>query len=248
MRDQTTSKVALVTGAARRIGAEIAKQLHGAGYSLLIHCRTNLQEAEGLARSLNEQRANSAAVLSADLRDSAALSQLIEQAQQVWGRLDVLINNASAFIKTPIAQVSEELWDELMNTNLKAPFFLSQLAAPFLSKTGGCIVNITDVHTETAFRDYAVYCISKAGLVSATRVLAKELGPAVRVNAISPGMMMWPEEENALTPALQEKIQNEAALKRIGQPQDIAKAVLFFVRDADYVTGQVLGVDGGRLL
>jgi pteridine reductase len=241
-------RVALITGAAKRIGAQIAHKLHEAGLNVVLHYRHSKADADALCAALNNKRPHSAVTIAADLEKMADLSLLIEKAVRAWGRLDVLVNNASCFIKTPVGAVTEALWDEIMNTNLKAPFFLSQLAVPHLKSTKGCIVNITDVHTETAFRDYAVYCISKAGLVSATRVLAKELGPDVRVNAISPGMMMWPENENELPEALKTKITNEAALKRIGSPMDIAKAVLFFVQDADYITGQVLTVDGGRLL
>lgn len=183
------NKVALVTGAARRIGAEIASELHAAGYNLVLHYRNSQAEAEALALQLNQKRKHSAVLLRGELRELEKLPSLLEQAAQAWGRLDVLVNNASCFVRTPLGEVSEALWNEIMDANLKAPFFLSQCALPYLSKTRGCIVNLTDIHTETAFRDYAVYCISKAGLVSVTRVLAKELGPAVRVNAISPGMM-----------------------------------------------------------
>jgi pteridine reductase len=245
---QLNTKVALITGAARRIGAEIATQLHALGFNIVLHYRNSQQEAVALCEKLNQHRNQSAVLVRAELRQIAELPGLMEQTVKAWGRLDVLVNNASCFIKTPLGEVSETLWDDIMESNLKSPFFLSQCAAPYLVKTRGCIINLTDIHTETAFRDYAVYCISKAGLVSVTRVLAKELGPLVRVNAISPGMMVWPEEENELSDQLKQKITEEAALKRIGEPLDIAKAVLFFVRDADYITGQVLAVDGGRLL
>lgn len=242
------ARVALITGSARRIGAQIARKLHEAGFNVILHYRHSKVEADAICADLNNKRAHSAITIAADLKQITNLPTLIEKAVNVWRRLDVLVNNASCFIQSPIGTITEALWDEIVNTNLKAPFFLSQLAAPHLKFTHGCIINITDVHTKTAFRDYAVYCISKAGLVSTTKVLAKELGPHVRVNAISPGMMMWPENENELSEALKAKIINEAALKRIGNPLDIAKAVLFFVQDADYITGQVLTVDGGRLL
>ncbi len=242
------TKVVLITGAARRLGAVMARHLHEAGYQLIVHYRHSKNEAEALCAELNHIRPHSAVPLAADLSETGKLPSFLEKALKVWGRLDALINNASCFHKTPIGAVSEKEWDELMSANLKAPFFLSQLAAPYLADSQGCIVNLTDIHIERPFRDYSVYCISKAGLQSLTRVLAKELGPAVRVNALAPGMMFWPEGENALSPAIQEKIIQEAALKRIGDPLDLAKAVLFFVRDADYITGQVLAVDGGRLL
>ncbi|HVY52920.1 MAG TPA: pteridine reductase [Gammaproteobacteria bacterium] len=243
-----TQKVALITGAARRIGAKIAETLHSTGFNIVLHYYRSEKDAAHLCEHFNQSRPGSAIKISANLQQMTCLKELAVQASQAWGRLDVLVNNASCFIKSPIGQADEALWQEIMDTNLKAPFMLSQLVAPQLAKTKGCIVNITDVHTETAFRDYAVYCISKAGLVSATKVLAKELGPDVRVNAISPGMIMWPEHENELAEGLKAKITNEAALKRVGSPIDIAKAVLFFVQEADYVTGQVLTVDGGRLL
>lgn len=245
---ENNTKVVLITGAARRIGAAIASQLHEAGYKLVLHCRQSKVEAEHLCASFNQKREHSAVVLSAELKDTSSLSSFLERAVAEWGRLDVLVNNASSFTKTPIGTVSEEEWDELLGSNLKAPFFLAQLASPYLAKTKGCIINLTDIHIERPFRDYAVYCISKAGLAALTRTLAKELGPVIRVNAVSPGMVFWPEGENTLPDPLKQKIIEEAALKRIGQPQDIAKAVLFFVRDADYITGQVLAVDGGRLL
>lgn len=244
----TNTQVALITGAARRIGAEIAHKLHETGLNVVLHYLNSQTDAEALCNFLNEKRPHSAITLSADLKQRENFPHFLELAANSWGRLDVLVNNASCFIKTPMGSVTEALWDEIMDTNLKAPFFLSQFAAPHLISTKGCIINIADVHTERAFRDYAVYCVSKAGLVSATRVLAKELGPNVRVNAISPGMMIWPENENELPEALKLKIINETALKRIGRLTDVAKAVLFFVQDADYITGQVLTIDGGRLL
>jgi pteridine reductase len=238
----------LITGAARRIGAAIALQLHEAGYNLVLHYRNSKRDAEALCASFNQARPHSAVALAAELRVTSELPAFIEQAVAAWGRLDALVNNASCFNKTPLRTVQEAEWDELMDSNLKAPFFLSQWASPHLAKTRGCIINLGDIHVERPFRDYSVYCISKAGLVAMTRTLAKELGPMIRVNAISPGMMIWPEGENTLPDAIQQKIIDEAALKRIGHPQDIAKAALFFVRDADYITGQVLAVDGGRLL
>lgn len=245
---QMNPKVVLITGAARRIGAETASQFHAAGWNVVLHYRHSQQEAQHLCQLFNQKRANSASLLAADLSNHPDLQPFIYAAVKLWGRLDVLVNNASCFIKTPLGNIAEGQWDEIMNSNLKAPFFLAQYAAPFLSKNAGCIVNITDIHTETAFRDYAVYCISKAGLVSVTRVLAKELGPLVRVNAVAPGMICWPEGNNQLPAEAKEKIIQEAALKRIGAPQDIAKTVLFLAKDADYITGQVLTVDGGRLL
>ncbi|HSW71746.1 MAG TPA: pteridine reductase [Gammaproteobacteria bacterium] len=242
------TKVVLITGAARRIGAAVAEACHEAGYNLVLHYRQAITEAEQLCSVFNQKRPHSALIARAELQEGRALKQLLERAEAEWGRLDVLVNNASCFNKTPFGQIKEEDWTVLMDTNLKAPFFLAQLAAPYLAKTAGCIINLTDIHVDKPFGDYSVYCLTKAGLVALTRILAKELAPRIRVNAISPGMIIWPEGENQLAEALKQKIINEAALKRIGSPEDIAKAVLFFVRDADYITGQILAVDGGRLL
>lgn len=241
-------KVALITGAARRIGAEIAKTLHHAGMNIVLHCHHSLEEASALCADLNKKRAQSAHVLQADLLDSAECRKLAFEANAVWGRLDVLVNNASRFYKTPVGDVLENQWADLMDCNVKAPFFLCQTSADYLQEHRGCIINITDIHGENPLRDYSVYCISKAALLMMTKVLAKELAPTIRVNAISPGAMIWPEGENQLSEAAKKKIINDIALQRHGNANDIARAVLFFLVDADYVTGQVLAVDGGRML
>lgn len=243
-----SGKVALITGAARRIGAEIGKQLHEAGMNIVLHYNSSEEEAISLCEQLNQRRKNSAAAIRADLQDAESGSALIKQAVKVWGGLDVLVNNASRFYRTQVGKVTEYAWDDLMNSNLRAPFFLAQAAAPFLTQTKGVIVNITDIHAERPMRDYAVYCISKSGLLMMTKALAKELGPDVRVNAVAPGSILWPEGENSLSQADKEKLIDRTSLLRQGSGEDIAKAVLFFVRDADYVTGQVLNVDGGRTL
>lgn len=241
-------KVALVTGSARRIGAEIARTLHGIGMNIVLHYNVSEDDAQQLCEHFNQLREGSAIALQADLQAADSEQFLIDQAVKAWGRLDVLINNASRFYRTAIGKVTEFEWNDLMSSNLKAPFFLSQAAAPLLAKTRGCIINITDIHADKPLRDYTVYCMSKSGLVMMTKALAKELGPTVRVNAIAPGSIAWPEGENALPEATKQKIIHETALQRSGSPQDIAKAVLFFVRDADYITGQILMVDGGRTL
>lgn len=241
-------KVALITGAARRIGAEIAHTLHAAGMNVVLHYHRSETEAQRLCHVFNEQRPHSASLVQADLLDIANLENVVKQAVHEWGHLDILINNASRFQKTAVGHVTQEIWDDLLNSNLKAPFFLAQAAASHLQKQHGCIVNITDVHAERPMRDYGVYCISKAGLVMMTQTLAKELGPQVRVNAVSPGTVAWPEGDNTLDEASKEKILSRTALHRHGTPKDIAKAVLFLVQDADYITGEVLAVDGGRLL
>lgn len=241
-------KVALVTGSARRIGAEIARSLHGKGLNIVIHYQYSERDADELCAEFNAKRAHSAIKIKADLGNSADISVLVQQAANSWGRLDVLVNNASRFYKTQMGEVAESHWNDLMDSNLKAPFFLSQQAAPFLKQTRGVIINIADIHSDRPMRDYSVYCISKAGLVMLTKVLAKELGPFVRVNAISPGGIAWPEHSNSLSEELKEKIIHRTALQCYGDPAHIAKAVLYFVNDADYVTGQVLAVDGGRIL
>lgn len=243
-----TSKVALITGAARRVGAEIACVLHARGINVVLHYQQSEAEAKTLAEQLNAKRQHSALILKADLRQTAELNSLVKQAAAEWGRLDILINNASRFYKTNLESATEVAWDDLMDSNLKAPFFLAQSAAVYLKKQQGCIVNIADVHAARPMRDYSIYCISKAGLVMLTEVLAKELGPLIRVNAVSPGTVMLPEGENELSDERKEKIMNRIALQRYGSANDVAKAVLFLVQDADYVTGQVVTVDGGRSL
>lgn len=241
-------KVALVTGAARRIGAEIAKQLHADGMNIVLHYNASEQAAADLCEELNTIREKSALVLSAELGTEENSQALIERAVKVWGRLDVLVNNASRFYRTYIGKVTSYAWDDLINSNLKAPFFLAQAAAPILALNHGSIVNITDIHAERPMRDYSVYCISKAGLSMMTKVLAKELGPKVRVNAVAPGSIIWPEGENSLSDDLKQKIIDRTPLGRGGMAGDIAKAVVFLVRDANFITGQVISIDGGRSL
>ena len=240
------SKVALVTGAARRIGAEIVRTLHHAGMNIILHYNASEEEATQLCEQLNHKRAQSAVAVRADLQEAESERVLIQQAVKVWGRLDVLVNNASRFYHTSFGKVTEYAWNDLMNSNLKAPFFLAQAAASFLAAEQGCIVNIADV--ERPIREYSVYSISKSGLVMMTKVLAKELGPLVRVNAVAPGAILWPEGKNTLLEDEKQKIIDHTCLLRPGEPEDIAKAVLFLVRDANYVTGHVLTVDGGRML
>jgi pteridine reductase len=241
-------RVALITGAARRIGAQIAHTLHEAGMNIALHYNASEDEALQLCEQLNKKRNYSSIAIRADLQESESVKALVQQTAKEWNRIDVLVNNASRFYSTPLGEVTVFAWDDLMNSNLKAPFFLSQAAAPFLAKTKGCIINITDIHAERPLRDYSVYCISKSGLLMMTKVLAKELGPLIRVNAVAPGAILWPEGKNILSEDEKQKIIDQTALQRAGHPYDIAKAVLFFVRDADYVTGQVLEVEGGRVL
>lgn len=242
------NKAVLITGAAKRVGAAIARHLHAQGMRIAIHYSTSAQDAEKLQNEFNRQRANSAIILQANIHDNAALPQLIEKTVNVFGQLDVLINNASTFYATPIGTITEDHWEDLMGTNLKGPLFLSQAAAPYLAKQKGCIINMVDIHAKQPMKSFPVYCIAKAGLLMLTKVMAKELSPQVRVNAIAPGPILWPENQEGMTDELRDKIVQRTLLKRHGTPEDVAKAVSFFIESADYITGQVLAIDGGRSL
>ena len=241
-----SAPVMLVTGAARRVGAEIARTLHAAGAMVAIHCRASRAEAEVVAASLNGLRPGSAAVFAADLLDVVALAPLVDAVVARFGRLDALVNNASSFFATKVGAVDTAIWDDLIGSNLRAPFFLAQAAAPHLAAGGGCIVNITDIHAERPLKGYPVYCAAKAGLLGLTRALAQELGPRVRVNAVAPGAIEWPQGTEDFPPAERAAIIGHSLLKRIGSPVDIAGTVKFLIFDAPYVTGQVINVDGGR--
>jgi pteridine reductase len=243
-RGALTGKSVLVTGAARRIGAAIARALHAAGANLVLHYRSSADDAAALAHELNGLRSASAATAECDLLDAAQLPQLVKTAAAAFGGLDVLINNASTFYPTPVGDITAIDWDDLIGTNLKAPLFLAQAAAPLLHSSQGLILNVADIHGLKPLRRYPVYSIAKAGLIMLTRSLARELGPHVRVNAVAPGPVMWPED--GLDDVLKEKIVARTALKRIGSAEDVARACLFFATEAPYVTGQVLAVDGGR--
>lgn len=245
MQDQSlTGKVAVVTGSARRVGAAVARLLHAQGMKLVIHYRSSKEEAHRLQEELHQVRPDSVLLVCGDLLNTGKLDNLVYETVESFGRLDVLINNASSFYPTPIGKVSEKEWEDLLGSNLKAPFFLSQAAAPHLKKTHGCIVNIADIHGARPLKDYPVYSIAKAGLIMLTYALASELGPEVRVNAVAPGTILWPENE--LDEMAKQRIISRTPQRRSGQPEDIAKTVLFLIRDAAYITGQVLAVDGGR--
>lgn len=240
------SPVILVTGAARRVGAEIARTLHAAGACVVIHYRSSALEAEALAAELNDIRPETAVAFATDLLDVAALSDLVNAVITRYGRLDGLVNNASSFYPTRIGKVDEAAWDDLLGSNLKAPLFLAQAAAPHLAASRGCIVNITDVHAERPLKGYPVYSAAKGGLLTLTRALAVDLAPAVRVNAVAPGAIQWPDKGSDILPAEQAKIIRHTLLRRVGTPADIARTVKFLVFDAPYITGQVINVDGGR--
>jgi pteridine reductase len=235
---------ALVTGAAKRIGAVIARTLHANGANVAIHYLSSAAAADEVAADLNAQRPDSAFTVSADVRDVRALEQMAKRVLDRTKRLDILVNNASSFYPTRIGTITNEQWHDLVDSNLKAPLFLSQAVLPALRTARGVIVNIVDVHAQRPLRDHPVYGAAKAGLAMLTRSLAKDLGPDVRVNGVSPGAILWPDE--GMSEALRTAIIKQTALKRSGEPEDIAAAVLFLVRDAPYVTGQILAVDGGR--
>lgn len=237
-------RVALVTGAARRIGAVIATTLHREGTDIVIHFRGSGDDAAALVDDLNAERADSAMAIQADLSDSGRLPALVQRVVDWHGRLDMLVNNASSFYPTPIGEISEEHWDDLIGSNLKAPLFLSQAAVPELRKAHGIIVNIVDIHGRRPLRNHAVYGSAKAGLAMLTRSLAKDLAPDIRVNGVAPGAILWPEDD--MSDATKELILGQIPLERAGDPSDVAACVLFLIRDADYVTGQIISVDGGR--
>ena len=239
------TKVVLITGAAHRIGATTAKLLHQDGMNIVLHYRGSREQAKALQKELNDERENSVILIQADLHITNGLSALIEEAVKAWGRLDVLINNASSFYPTLMGKATEDQWDDLVGSNLKAPFFLSQAATPHLKKTNGCIVNIADIHAERPLKTFPIYSMAKAGLAMMTKSLACELGPEIRVNAVAPGAILWPEN---LDEVAKQRIVSRTFLKRQGEPNDISKTILYLIKDADYVTGQIIAVDGGRSL
>ena len=243
---QADRPVALVTGAAKRIGAEIARRLHSEGYNLALHYRSSRAEMDALVAALEADRADSVIALQADLAEFDRLPELVAHTVGRWGRLDALVNNASAYYATPIGEATPDQWDELFASNARAPFFLAQAAAPHLARNGGAIVNIIDIYAERPLRGHTVYCMAKAALAMATRSLALELGPDVRVNGVAPGNILW--SENPVKAETLDTVRERTALQRQGQPGDIAEAVHWLLRGNAYVTGQILPVDGGRTL
>ncbi len=244
--DESHRPVTLVTGAAKRIGRAIAHELHAAGARVAVHYRDSSAAAADLVEKLNTVRADSAIAVQGDLGEPDAPARAVAQTVAVFGRLDFLINNASRFYPTPLAAIDSEQWDDLMGTNLRVPLLLAKEAAPQLTANRGAIVNIADIYADRPLPNHALYCASKAGLVMLTRCLAIDLAPAVRVNAIAPGAILWPEQ--GLESDRADQILAATALKRLGKAQDIARAVRYLVYDADYTTGQVLAIDGGRSL
>jgi pteridine reductase len=239
-------KVALITGGAKRVGAAIARRLHASGFQLMIHYRSSASEARTLQAVLNADRPGSVALVQADLLNLDGLNSLVDETVRVFGRLDVLVNNASSFSPTPVGEITKKDWDDLIGSNLLAPLFWSQAAMPQLRADHGCIVNIVDIHADRPMKNYVVYSTAKAGLANLTRSLARELAPEVRVNGVAPGAITWPEDASWQVELARQRIINTVPLRRVGDPDDIARAVLFLVDEAPYVTGHILNVDGGR--
>jgi pteridine reductase len=242
------NKVVLITGGAKRVGAAICRELHANGALLMIHYNRSIDEARALKADLNLKRANSVAIIQGDLLNMEALPGLVNKTIEHFGKLDVLINNASSYTPTEIGTINEENWHDLMGSNLKAPMFLAQAAATELRKNHGVIINITDMHIERPKKGYVVYSVAKAGLVTLTKSLAQELSPEVRVNAVAPGPVLWPENNPQFDEVYRQRVISQTLLKRVGEANDVAKAVKFLVADAPFVTGHILAVDGGRSL
>ncbi len=241
-----SEQVVLITGAARRVGAAIARRLHAAGARVVLHYRSAQNDAEQLAYGLESIRAGSVHLVQGDLLDTGFCEQLIARSLAHFGRLDALVNNASSFYATPIGSVSLAQWEDLMGTNVRAPLFLAQAAASALRAQQGCIVNITDIHAGQPLRGHSVYTLAKAGMAGLTRSLAMELAPWVRVNAVAPGAILWPDDEAAFGQTERGRIVDQTLLGRAGEPEDIARTVAFLVNEAPYITGQIIAVDGGR--
>ncbi|HWV16747.1 MAG TPA: pteridine reductase [Cellvibrio sp.] len=239
--------VALITGGAKRIGAAVAELLHRQDFNIVLHYRHSQAEANMLGERLNRARANSCVLVQANLSNMAELQSLAQSTIQSWGRLDALINNASSFYPTPLANATEAQWDDIMASNLKAPFFLAQQLAPALKKQRGCIINMADIYADRPLPQHSIYSIAKAANVMLTQSLAQELAPEVRSNGIAPGAILWPEQE-PLSDAAKKALLDKIPLQHCGSPQDIANTILFLLRDAPYINGQIITVDGGRNL
>jgi pteridine reductase len=240
----STLLVALITGAAQRIGADIARQLHSQGYTIILHYCHSERAARQLAAELNQQRANSCQRLQADLLDTNAVIQLASDAVQLHGHVDVLVNNASSFYPTPLSQATQQDWDTLFNSNLKGAYFLCQQLTETLRQRRGCIVNMVDIYSERPMKNHSLYCMAKAGLAMMTKALARELAPEIRVNGVSPGAILWPEDE--LTEQKKADILGRVPMQSLGSSKDIANTVAFLVQQAPYITGHIIAVDGGR--
>ena len=248
MNADSSTKVVLITGGAKRVGASITRELHRQGASIMLHYHTSETEATALQAELNSVRPESVAMTQCNLLETGCLPALVNATLQTFGRLDALVNNASSYYPTELGTIKLEQWEDLMGSNLKAPLFLSQAAANALQASEGCIINITDMHIERPKKNYIVYSAAKAGLVSLTKSLAQELAPRVRVNAVAPGPVLWPDSNQEFDEQYRQQVINQTLLKRTGEPSDIAKAVKFLIYDAPFITGHVLAVDGGRHL
>lgn len=248
MNADSPTKVVLITGGAKRVGASITRELHRQGANLMLHYHTSETEAVALQAELNSARPDSVAITQCNLLETGCLPALVSATLQTFGKLDALVNNASSYYPTQLGTIKLEQWEDLMGSNLKAPLFLSQAAADALQASEGCIVNITDMHIERPKKNYIVYSAAKAGLVSLTKSLAQELAPKVRVNAVAPGPVLWPDSNQEFDEQYRQQVINQTLLKRTGEPGDIAKAVKFLIYDAPFITGHVLAVDGGRHL
>ncbi len=246
--DTNKDKVILITGGAKRVGATMCRELHKQGARLMIHYNNSMSEARALQAELNLLRPNSVAIIQGDLLNLNVLPTLVSETVHQFGKLDVLINNASTYYPTDLGQINEENWQDLIGSNLKAPVFLAQAAAIELRKNSGCIINITDMHIERPKKGYIVYSVAKAGLVTLTKSLAHELSPEVRVNAVAPGPVQWPESNPQFDEVYRQRVINQTLLKRVGEAEDVAKAVKFLIYDAPFITGHILAVDGGRSL
>ena len=244
--EQSSNRVALVTGSAKRIGAEVVRKLHAEGLRVILHYNGSQSAAQAIADELNAIRKDSVATIQFNLLNIDQLASFAKQVINIWGRLDILVNNASTFYPTALNEIDLDQWNDLIGVNLQAPLFLSKTLAPALTEHKGCIINIVDIHSERPLKGYTIYCIAKAGLGMLTKSLARELAPDVRVNGVSPGAIMWPEVED-YEPVHQEIIER-TALKREGDPRDIADTIWFLANSANYITGQIIAVDGGRTL
>lgn len=241
------AKVVLITGAAKRVGAEVAEFLHAQGWHVIIHYNNSQEDAEKLVSSLNEVRDDSALSLQADLNDMDAVKQLAGDATAKWGQIDALVNNASTFYPTKLAEATMDDWDKIFNSNVKAPFFLCQALADELKKNQGAIVNMLDIHVERPLKDYHLYSMSKAALKMLTKTLTKALAPNVRVNAVAPGIILWGANEDDFPEELKQRMLKRVPLRRKGEPHDIAETVSFLLNQ-NYITGEIIAVDGGRNL
>jgi pteridine reductase len=239
-------QIAIVTGGAKRIGASICRRLHKANIDLIIHYKNSDKEAKLLQNELNEKRKDSASLIQADLLESKSYSKIINEAIKIYGQLNFLVNNASSYYPTNINQIDESNWNDLIGSNLKAPLFLCKEAAPFLKKNNGVIINITDVHITNPKKNYIIYSIAKSGLTTLTKSLAQELGPKIRVNAVAPGPILWPDNSNEFNESYRKKVISQTMLKKVGEVDDIAKAVEFLLLNAPFITNHILNVDGGR--